>query len=53
MYEIIIVDPESVLIVKRPLKSLETPIEVPSTIIDAPGRPVPVSPSTTIPVTEF
>ena len=53
IYEITIVDPDSVLMVKRPLKSLETPVVVPSTIIDAPGRPVPVSPSTTIPDTEF
>ena len=53
MYEISIIEPESALMVKRPLKSLETPVVVPWIIIEAPGRPVPVSASTTIPVTEF
>ena len=53
IYEISITEPESVLMVKRPLKSLETPVVVPWIIIEAPGRPVPVSESITVPVTEF
>ena len=53
MYEITKVEPESALIEKTPSKSVETPSEEPFTTTDAPGRPVPTSESTTVPVTVF
>ena len=50
-YEITSVASESTVIENEPLKSLETPSEVPLTTIVAPGRPVPISESTTVPET--
>ena len=45
--------PESAEIENEPLKSEETPTEVPLTTIEAPGRAVPTSESTTVPDTVF
>ena len=45
-------DPEAV-IVKAPLKSVETPLEVPLTSTVAPGNGDPNSESTTVPETVF
>ena len=53
MYDTTNVAPVSTLIVKAPLKSVETPSDVPLTTTDAPGRPDPTSLSTTVPETEF
>ena len=43
MYDMTRVEPASALIEKVPLKSVETPVEVPFTTTEAPGKPVPVS----------
>jgi hypothetical protein len=51
MYEITSTASESALIEKAPLKSVDTPTEDPLITIDAPGRPVPTSESTTVPDT--
>ena len=53
MYDTTSTSPELAEIVKAPLKSDDTPFEVPLTTIDAPGRPVPTSESITTPLTVF
>ena len=53
MYETTKVPDSEALIVKAPLKSVETPLEVPLTSTVAPGRGEPNSESTTVPVTAF
>ena len=45
-------DPDA-FIVNAPLKSVETPLEVPLTSTVAPGRPEPNSASITVPVITF
>ena len=53
MYETTRVPASETLIVKDPLKSVETPFEVPLTSTVAPGRGDPNSESTTVPVIAF